>query len=117
MAADAGAAPEPTAWLARHPDLQPELGELLAAEVGLRQLADPLRPAPGQVMIPGAPTTFATEDHAGPDDTQPASRTSADPGVTTDRDDGEVATVNGRPEDDPTALAGGTRVRYFGDYE
>jgi hypothetical protein len=44
LAADAGAARDPALWLARYPDLQPELGELLAAEAGLRRLAGPLRP-------------------------------------------------------------------------
>src|SRR5262249_37053641 len=59
LAADAGSAPEPAAWLARYPDLQPELGELLVAEVGLQRLADPLRPAPGQAIATNAPTTVA----------------------------------------------------------
>jgi WD40 repeat protein/serine/threonine protein kinase len=125
LAVDARSAPEPVAWLARHPDLQPELGEVLTAELGLRRLADPLRLDPGPAMASGAPTTVAGEHHAdppqasagGPDETQPASRTSADPGVTTDRVDGGAATVDGRPEDAPAALAGGARVRYFGDYE
>jgi hypothetical protein len=125
LAADTGAAPEPAAWLARYPELRPELGELLAAEVGLQRLADPLRPEPGRAMIPAAPQTVAQEDHTDPpragagvpDETQPASRTSADPEVTTDRVDGEVATAQGRPENGPASLAGGARVRYFGDYE
>jgi tetratricopeptide (TPR) repeat protein len=125
LAADAGAAPEPAAWLARYPDLQPELGELLAAEVGLQRLADPLRPDPGQLTPPGAPTTLAGEHLTDPiragaggsDETQPVAWTSADPGMMTDPVDGDGSTVAGREEDARTALAGGAKVRYFGDYE
>src|SRR5262245_49394276 len=46
LAADAGRAPDPRAWLAQHPDLQPELAEFLADQAGLDQLVRPLRPAP-----------------------------------------------------------------------
>src|SRR5262249_7913827 len=56
LAAGAGTAPDPAAWLAQYPDLQPELGELLAAEAALRRLADPLRPAPDQAMAAEEPT-------------------------------------------------------------
>src|SRR5262245_33147741 len=66
LAADAGDAHDPAAWLALYPDLQPELGELLAAEANLRRLADPLRPAPSQAMAVEDPTLGAGEDHANP---------------------------------------------------
>ena len=43
-AADAGRAPDPGPWLARFPDLQPELGQFLADQARLDRLVGPLRP-------------------------------------------------------------------------
>jgi WD40 repeat protein len=125
LAADAGIAPDPAAWLAGYADLQPELGELLAAEAGLRRLADPLRPAPGQGMTPEDPTWGVGEhqadqlgtiaDHS--DAAIPAPQPAIGPGVTTDRVNGEVPTAKGDPESAPAPLSGGARIRYFRDYE
>lgn len=49
MAADAGRAPEPGAFLARYPDLEAELGEFLSDQAGLARLVEPLR-WPGRVV-------------------------------------------------------------------
>src|SRR4051794_3538369 len=96
LAADAGAAPDPAAWLAAHAELQPELGELLAAEGGLQRLADPLRPVPGRATQPEGPTRGAGAHHAeplrtvveDPDATTPLPRPDTDPGVRTGHTDG-----------------------------
>src|SRR5262245_59205738 len=42
-AVDAGLAPDPGQWLARHPDLQPELDEFLADQAHIDRLVGPLR--------------------------------------------------------------------------
>jgi WD40 repeat protein/tRNA A-37 threonylcarbamoyl transferase component Bud32 len=125
LTSDAGTAPDPAAWLARYPDLQPELGELLAAEAGLRRLADPLRHAPGQVMSPEALTSGPGGHHADLAETMAdhsESATSApwpapDPGVTTDPVDGDALMADGDPEADSAPFPAGVRIRYFGDYE
>jgi WD40 repeat protein len=97
LAVDAGTAPDPVDWLAGYADLQPELGELLAAEAGLQRLAEPLFAG-----YTDAATTL--------------SPLAIDPGVTTDPIDGDAATGD-NPETVSAPLPGGTRVRYFGDYE
>jgi hypothetical protein len=43
QAAEAGQAPEPQEWLARHPDLAPDLAEFFAAQEQVEALAAPLR--------------------------------------------------------------------------
>ena len=121
LAIDAGAAPEPAAWTARYPELQPELGELLAAEAALHRLAAPLRPAPAEPGVADAPTADAAGDHAeppgalaeGPGATASSPRPATEPEVTIDRAAGDATTA----EDAATPLSGGARVRYFGDYE
>jgi tetratricopeptide (TPR) repeat protein/predicted Ser/Thr protein kinase len=125
LASDAGAAADPAAWLAQYPELQPELGELLAAEAGLRRLADPLRHAPGQVISPEASTSGPGGHHADLAETiaghsesaTSASRPAPDPRAATDRVDGDAVTTDGDPEADSAPLLAGARVRYFGDYE
>jgi tetratricopeptide (TPR) repeat protein len=125
LAADAGAAPESAAWLAQYPRLQPELGELLAAEAGLRRLADPLRPVPGQAMAAEAATVGSGEHLAeqvktiagDSDAAAPLPPLAIDPGVTTDRLDGNALTAHIHPESTSAALSRGALVRYFGDYE
>ena len=125
LAADARAAPDTAGWLAGYADLQPELGELLAAEAGLRRLADPLRAAAGQAAaqddIPPGPGECHADEVAtmdGPSDpATPLSRQPDDPGVTTDAIDPDAPTIDGHPEANPVPLCGGARVRYFGDYE
>jgi hypothetical protein len=44
-AVDAGHTPDPDRWLARYPELQPELAEFLADQAHLDRLVGPLRPA------------------------------------------------------------------------
>src|SRR5262249_35277687 len=113
-AGDAGLAPEPGQWLARHADLQPQLAEVLAHQVPLhrpgwppppvvprakREPADP--PPPGEA--PGgtrAPTQPAGAPAARPPGQEPPAPPAAGDG-----------------DDDGADLPRGARVRYFGDYE
>src|SRR5690242_20641599 len=58
QAVESETAPEPAVWLARYPDLRPELGERLAAGTGMRGRADPQRRAanaPGEGLAGDAP--------------------------------------------------------------
>src|SRR5262245_36564037 len=113
LAADAGTAPDPASWLAGHADLQPELGELLDAEAGLRRLAGPLRPARGQKMAPEAATVGTGEHHADQlrtiadhwEAATPSPRPAPDPVVTTDRVDGDAPTAEGDSEAAPAPPA------------
>jgi predicted Ser/Thr protein kinase len=105
LAADAGRVIDAEAWLASYPDLQPELGEFLADQAGMDRLVQPLRPAAEPPADP-EPTREASDDAMPP----PAA---ADPGITAER--GPAETDDGDGE--PLHLPGGTRLRYFGDYE
>jgi len=81
-AADAGGAPDPGQWLARYPDLEPELGQFLADQAHLDRLVGPLRPA---VAGDEGDTTRSLNGSADPAETRtgpsclagPASATSA----------------------------------------
>ncbi len=124
MAADAGRAPEPEAFLARYPDLRAELAEFLTDQAGLVRLVEPLRADPAAPQ--GAVSTVTLPaDHAG----RPALTLAGD--VTAP---GTTATISVDATDDgrssPAATAGpndsggpapdrprGATIRYFGDYE
>ncbi len=113
---DDSRAPDVAAFAARYPDLQPELGDLLAAEAALRRLAGPLR-------IEGRGPDI---DGAGNPDPSPSTGTDFEPSLTRDdrrRGSDPDPTVPVAPRsDEPTepggdALPRGETVRYFGDYE
>jgi hypothetical protein len=69
-AADAGRAPDPGRWLARHPDLQPELGLFLADQARIDGLVGPLRLA---VAGDEGDTTRSLNGSADPAETQGSS--------------------------------------------
>ena len=60
-AVDAGLAPDPGQWLARHADLQPELADFLADQVHLDRLVGPLR-----LVVSGGEGDAATRPLTGP---------------------------------------------------
>jgi WD40 repeat protein/tetratricopeptide (TPR) repeat protein len=116
-AVDAGQEPNPLEWLARHPDLGPELSEFFADRMRLEGIVAALRI---QAPAAGEPETYPRQG-AARETAEPATEvgtvrshadtrsTDADP--TVDRD----ATTGG--DNGPRNLPLGTRVRYFGDYE
>jgi WD40 repeat protein/tRNA A-37 threonylcarbamoyl transferase component Bud32 len=126
IAADTGRPPEPESFLARYPDLRAELVEFLTDLSALAVLVEPLLPAAAVPPGPGSavelePTRplsdVSTTDGAtttGPGAT-PASDPSAGAGSTTDASALFGEGANGA--DASVSLPGGTRVRYFGDYE
>jgi serine/threonine-protein kinase len=124
MAADASRSPEPESFLALYPDLRAELVEFLADLSALAGLVGPLLPA----AVPPEPDLVTTPPLSG-DTTDGRSTTTTDPGATismtsitgteTTAHPWTTATL-GEGSYDAEALAtllGGTRVRYFGDYE
>ncbi len=104
VALDAGRKPNPRDWLARHPELCPELDEFFADRARVDDLIEPMRAAPERAFASRAAgrllaTTWGESIMTdGP----------ALPGV-----DGETTSDDDRSERFPN----GTRVRYFGDYE
>src|SRR5262245_51861491 len=115
IAADAGRPPEPESFLARYPDLRAELVEFLADLSGLAVLVEPLLPA--GAVPPGSESAF------GPEPTRPlsnvsiASDPSAGAGSRTDPAATALFGEGANGADALVSLPGGTRVRYFGDYE
>ena len=98
VALDAGRSPDPREWLARHPDLCPELADFFADRAAVDDLIDPMR-------VEGRP------------DGEPLAAT-LDQGVMTDGPgppDGECVPTS--EDDRAKPLPRGTQVRYFGDYE
>ncbi len=124
MAADAGRAPEPAAFLARYPDLRVELSEFLADQAGLVRLVEPLRAGPAALLGAAAAFTLPADDACRPASTLAGDATARgatatcaedaagdlrhDPGATTQGDH-----AGGPAPDRPR----GDIVRYFGDYE
>jgi WD40 repeat protein/serine/threonine protein kinase len=141
IAADAGRPPESESFLARYPDLRAELVEFLADLSVLAGLVEPLIPAeaalPESRTLPEPamtlPLTAVTTE---------CGTTTTDPGATVEHQEqvGRPSVMVGidpaagtRTMGDPAATAtfregsqeseasvtlpGGTRVRYFGDYE
>jgi serine/threonine-protein kinase len=142
IAADAGRRPEADAFLARYPELRADLAGLLAHLSALAGLVEPLLPAgaapsvseaapgpePGATSPPidvkGAPAeptldpgaTVKTHEWAGGAGAIAEIGPAGGAGTTTDP--AETAMLGGSDETDfAITLPGGTRVRYFGDYE
>jgi WD40 repeat protein/tRNA A-37 threonylcarbamoyl transferase component Bud32 len=131
-AVDAGRAPDPREWLARHADLNPELSEFFADQERIRAWVEPLRAAATADEI--SITEASTQDRSEPTSSPPATRDSApsptlDPGATTVPPSetsasvpGTVAdpyaTVSYSPHDHGTAAdqPDVTTLPYFGDY-
>jgi tetratricopeptide (TPR) repeat protein/tRNA A-37 threonylcarbamoyl transferase component Bud32 len=115
---DAGQAPDPAAWLARYPELNPELAEFFADQAAIGRLIAP--PKPGS----DDPSATATAPGSPPRARKPAA-TLAGPGARgshlvepthpTERGSGPEGAAPAAS--DAEALARGTRVTYFGDYE
>jgi WD40 repeat protein len=112
-ALDAGLAPDPDEWLARHSDLRPELAAFLADQDHLDHLVGPLRQA---VAGDGQdPTTVRSAPQVQSAD---APRPEAD--ETTELPPGQEPPEEPPPppgDDDQDDQPRGARVRYFGDYE
>ncbi len=108
IALDSGQNPNPAEWLARHPDLCPELAEFFADRERLDDLVEPLMVAPPQQAA--APTVSMAAVRSSSSDSSPQTA----PGNTEDDRGPALA-----PDDDGASIAlpQGTRVRYFGDYE
>jgi WD40 repeat protein len=127
IAADAGRPPERTSFLARYPDLRAELVEFLADLSALAGLVEPLVPAAAP-REPGATSELVATPPLSSETTEGGS-TRTDPGATislasatgteTTADPQATATLGDGPHNAEAlvALPGGTRVRYFGDYE
>jgi hypothetical protein len=62
MAADAGRAPEPAAFLARYPNLRTELAEFLADQAGLVRLVERLRAGPAALLGAASSVTLPADD-------------------------------------------------------
>src|SRR4051794_30049313 len=72
LAADAGGAPRRAEGPERHPQLQPELGELLAMEEGLDRIVEPLvRERPPADTADEITTTRPPVKNPGPETTLP----------------------------------------------
>ena len=104
VAHDAGRKPDHREWLARHPDLCPELADFFADRACVDDLIEPMRAASEPVHgVWAAAGLLAT--------TSPERLTTDGPG--SPHDEGETAPENGRSRPFPRD----TPVRYFGDYE
>jgi len=108
VALDSGEKPDPQDWLARHANLSPELDEFFADRERMDDLLEPLKARP--VEQAGDATDSMTTAPEGSAGSSPRT-TPEDPDLALDRSD---APADGGV---PVPLRGGTRVRYFGDYE
>ena len=104
VAHDAGRKPDHREWLARHPDLCPELADFFADRACVDDLIEPMRAASEPVHGGWTATGLLAT-------TSPERLTTDGPG--SPDDEGETAPDNGRSQPFPR----GTPVRYFGDYE
>ncbi len=108
VAFDTGENPSPQEWLARHPDLRPELAEFFADRERLDDLVEPLKVA-APAQIEDVTVSIATTHSDSFGESPHAMSGTA-----------EVNSANARTPNDDVAsvdLPKGTRVRYFGDYE
>jgi WD40 repeat protein/tRNA A-37 threonylcarbamoyl transferase component Bud32 len=128
ISADAGRPLEPEAFLAHYPDLRAELVEFLADLSSLAVLVKPLlpagaiRPSLGSAFEPESPLPLCdVSTVSGAATTGLGATISRDPsigpGSTTDPATTAVLSGGVTGTDAPVSLPGGTRVRYFGDYE
>src|SRR5947209_6996602 len=129
LAADAGRPLDPAEFAARHPELQPELEELLAAEAELRRLSDPLRPegraGPGEPGGPGERTestgTLASMPRpardSAPTQAEGPGAPSVEPTLDHSPDTGLAGATTDAVGSPGDGLPRGATVRYFGDYE
>ena len=104
QAAETGPPPEPAAFLARYPDLRPELESFLADKGAFDRAAGPPAPArldPDATVPPASPNNDTAT-------LPPATLPPSDPNATVPRTDSNPAADLG------TSLES---VRYFGDYE
>jgi WD40 repeat protein/tetratricopeptide (TPR) repeat protein len=108
VAVDAGQNPDPREWLARHPDLHPELAEFFADRDQVDALIEPPRPAPADRT--GDPTVSTAVDQSTSSSSLPHMSVTAIE-LASEYTKGE----NNDKGSDP--LPAGIRVRYFGDYE
>ena len=119
MAADAGLAPEPTAFLARYPDLHAELAEFIADQAGLVRLVEPLRATPAAPLAVASAVTLPLENAGQPGDaTASGTISTTSENATSDGWNGSSART--RADDSGGQVSGlprGATVRYFGDYE
>ena len=128
IAADAGRTPEPESFLVRYPDLRAELVEFMADLSGLAALVEPLLPAgaikPGPGNAPEQEPTVLRSDESttgGGTTSGPGATIASDPSTDAGSAIDPAATAKfgeGANGTTPSvALPGGTRVRYFGDFE
>jgi tetratricopeptide (TPR) repeat protein len=128
QAVESETAPEPAVWLARYPDLRPELGERLAAAAGMCGLVDSQGRAavvPGEVLAADAPTvdprqadtdpTGTLAQRSGVGLTSPGLATGV--GQTTVGANHDALSAGGDGGTAPGSLTHDVRARYFGDYE
>jgi tRNA A-37 threonylcarbamoyl transferase component Bud32 len=125
IAADAGRPPEPESFLDRYPDLRAELAEFLADRSALAEVVEPLlsaaalpEPRATPEPIPTLPSGAVTTEGGAP---------MADCGVgldptlaneTTGNPAANATFAEGPPGGEASGtMPGGTRIRYFGDYE
>ena len=105
VALDAGQNPDPQEWLARHPDLSPELAEFFGDRERMDELFEPLKAGPAEQAGDATdPVTTTQGGSAGSSSRTTPDRTELAPG---EPGDGSLS----------EPLPRGARVRYFGDYE
>ena len=108
IAVDSGQNPDPREWLARHPELRPELAEFFADRERLDHLVQSVGPAAADQTITSNSSPAAEQDTAlGWTCMNAEIDTHASTGVALARDNGAISEF----------LPPGTRIRYFGDYE
>ena len=111
-AVDHGNPPDPADWLARHPDLQPELAQFLADQSRLNRLVSPLRPPEIEGETTEGPRGFDDADAATADLSTLAWEDVVGPAV----DPFLTIADPSSGRSDPAEPARGEKIRYFGDY-
>ncbi len=107
VAVDSGQNPDPREWLARHPELQPELAEFFADRERLDNLVHAPRPARPDHLVASIGSTAGDQSTTMASSSVPAGAgTEPTKALTPVRDDVESE-----------AMPPGARIRYFGDYE
>jgi Protein kinase domain len=127
IVADAGRPPEPEWFLARYPDLRVELAEFLADLSALAGLGEPLLPAAALPEPRSTPEPVVTPPLSAR--MMEGGSTITDPGTTIRMASATGPETTAKPlstfapgegthgAQTMVALPGGTRARYFGDYE